>query len=73
MTVKCKLIGFFEVTHGAGNASMVGIREILIWVLLSGAVNILIVHNRLNGISEASEQNLLVTQRLSEASNLIGF
>lgn len=72
MTVKCKLIGFFEVAHGTCNASMVGIREILIQALLSGAVNILIVHNHPSGISEASGQDLLVTQRLSEVSNLIG-
>lgn len=72
MTAKCKPIGFFEVTHGTCNASMVGIREILIRALLSGAVNIIIAHNHPSGISEASEQDLLVTQRLSEASNLIG-
>lgn len=34
--------------------------------------NIIIAHNHPSGISEASEQDLLVTQRLSEASNLIG-
>lgn len=72
MTVKYKPIGFFEAAHGICNDSIVGIREILIWALLSGAINIIIVHNHLSGISEASEQNLLVTQRLSEASNLIG-
>lgn len=72
MKVKCKPIGFFEIAHGIGNASMVGIKEILIQVLLTGAVNIIIVHNHPSGICEASEQDLLVTQRFSEASNLIG-
>lgn len=48
---------------------MVGIKERLISKRLSETV---INYNHPSGISEVSEQDLLVTQRLSEASNLIG-
>lgn len=45
MTTKCKPVSFFEVSHGTYNASLVGIREILIRALPCGAANIIIIHN----------------------------
>lgn len=72
MTAKNRVIGVFEVSHGTGNTSLAGIREILIRSLLSGAMNIVIVHNHPSGEPEPSKQDMQVTERLKQASRMVG-
>ncbi|KAI4451123.1 hypothetical protein C823_005672 [Eubacterium plexicaudatum ASF492] len=72
LTSKLKPISFFEVSHGTGNASLIGIREIFIRALLCGAACIIIVHNHPSGDAEPSAQDIYVTKRIKEAAGLIG-
>lgn len=72
MTSKLKPISFFEVSHGTYNASLVGIREIFIRALLCGAACIIIVHNHPSGVAEPSKEDIHVTKRVKDASDLMG-
>ena len=72
LTSKCKPISFFEVCHGACNYSIVGTREIMIRALLCGAVNIILVHNHPSGNPTPSSDDLNFTERIHNASKLIG-
>lgn len=72
MTVKCKPISFFEVSHGTSNASLLGIREVYIRALLCGASSIVLVHNHPSGDPTPSRQDIAVTERMKEASQLLG-
>lgn len=72
MTVKCRPIGFFEVSHGTHNATLAGVREIFVRALLSNAANMIIVHNHPSGISEPSDFDVRLTEKMIMASELIG-
>ena len=72
MNQKGKPICFFEISHGTVNCSVVGIREILIRALLCGAVNIVIIHNHPSRIPTPSKEDFEATNRLKEASKIIG-
>ena len=75
MTSKCKPISFFEVSHGTHNASLAGGREIMIRALLSGATNIVLIHNHPSGEPEPSYQDTLITKKVRQLTELhdIGF
>lgn len=72
MTCRCKPISFFEVSHGTHNSALAGGREILIRALLCGATNIIIVHNHPSGVPEPSREDILLTKKLKELSELVG-
>ena len=72
MTGRCKPISFFEVSHGTYNTTVVNCREILIRALLCGATNIIIIHNHPSGVPEPSREDVQITKKLQEASELIG-
>ena len=72
MTCRCKPISFFEVSHGTYNTTVVNCREILIRALLRGATNIIIIHNHPSGVPEPSREDVQITKKLQEASELIG-
>ena len=72
MTCRCKPISFFEVSHGTYNTTVVNCREILIRALLCGATNIIIIHNHPSGEQEPSREDVQITKKLQEASELIG-
>lgn len=71
-TSQCMPIGFFEISHGTCNATLVGVREIMIRALMVGAVNIMLVHNHPSGICTPSQEDEEVTQELKAASKLLG-
>lgn len=72
MTCKCKPISFFEVSHGTHNASLADGREILIRALLCGAANIIIVHNHPSGVPEPSREDIQLTKKMREMSDMVG-
>ena len=72
MTYNCNPICFFEVSHGTHNASLVGIREIMIRTLLCGASSIVLVHNHPNGLSLPSKEDIQMTKEIKEVSDLMG-
>ena len=69
---KCRLLAEEVVSKGSVNSSIVPPREIFITALQKHAVHIVLLHNHPSGICEPSEQDLLVTQRLKEAGQMIG-
>lgn len=71
MTTKCRPISFFEISHGTCNASPAGIREIMIRVLLCGAVSIVITHNHPSGDPMPSQKDFEITKKLQNACNLM--
>ncbi|MBR6697670.1 MAG: JAB domain-containing protein [Lachnospiraceae bacterium] len=72
MTASCRPISFFEVSHGTASTALVGCREIMIRALLSGATNIIIIHNHPSGSIRPSKEDISVTNRMKNACDLIG-
>lgn len=71
MTAKCRPVSFFEISHGICESSVVGTREIMVRTLLCCAANIILIHNHPSGSPSPSQQDLQVTKRLKEASELL--
>ena len=69
---KCNPLGVFEISHGLVNASLVSPRELYIRGLLSGAVNIAIIHNHPSFDCTPSYEDHKVTKRVKDAGDLIG-
>ena len=59
-------------TSNINNTTVVNCREILIRALLCGATNIIIIHNHPSGVPEPSREDVQITKKLQEASELIG-
>ena len=72
MTAGCNPIGFFEVSHGTCRATVAGMREIFVRVLLCGASDIVAVHNHPGGRIQPSGEDFRVTGRIQEAADLLG-
>ncbi|MCH5248494.1 MAG: JAB domain-containing protein [Lachnospiraceae bacterium] len=68
----CVPVGFFEVSHGVVNGSIIQPREVLIRALLTGSTSIIICHNHPSNCAVPSKQDENLTKRLKEACNLIG-
>lgn len=71
MTSKNTPISFFEVSHGTVDSSLVGIREIMIRLLLCGAVTFVVVHNHPSGNPSPSAEDKRVTEGIKQAANLL--
>lgn len=71
-TTKLTLIGVFEVSHGVVNASLVGIREVFLKVLLSGASRFVLAHNHPSGDVTPSKEDLEIAKKMSKAAHLMG-
>lgn len=72
LTARAYPLGFFETSHGSCLTSIVGIREIMMRVILCGAVDLIVVHNHPSGNSNPSDEDVSITKRLKDASNLLG-
>lgn len=72
MSAKCRVLAVFELSHGTIDTSAVGMRELYIKLLLSGAVNFVVVHNHPSGIAIPSEEDMLCTRRIKESAKLLG-
>lgn len=68
----CYPVGFFEVSHGTVNSSLLQPREVLIRALLSGATGIIICHNHPSSCPVPSQKDIDVTNKLKESCDLIG-
>jgi len=67
----CKLLGVFFVSKGTVNTSLVSPREIFIRALLSGAVQIVLIHNHPSGSVIPSQQDIDTTERMKKAGELL--
>ncbi len=69
---KSKILGDKIISSGTVNASLLAPRELFIYALKNGAVNIILLHNHPSGDPSPSTEDLSVTKRVKEAGVLIG-
>lgn len=67
-----KLIGENEVSKGTVNASIITPREIFIEALQRQAVAVVAIHNHPSGDPAPSEADIVLTQRIEQAGDIIG-
>lgn len=74
ISYNCQMIpqGIFELSHGTADTSLIGMRELGIFLLLSGANKFIVVHNHPNGNTEISSGDFEVTNKIRELANLLG-
>ena len=63
--------GFFEISHGSVDYAQVRIADVLKRVLLSGAVNFIIVHNHPSGNPNPSIADLDFTRTLQNGASVL--
>lgn len=68
---RMEILGVFQLSHGNSVESKIGMRELGIFLLLTGAEKFIVAHNHPNGSSEISGFDFLVTNRMNELSRLI--
>lgn len=69
---KSKILDEQIISRGTVNASLLTPREIFIYALKHGAVNIILLHNHPSGDPSPSAEDLVATKRVREAGVLIG-
>ncbi len=72
LNAKSKLLKEMVLSSGTVNSSVISPREIFVEALRYGAVCIIVAHNHPSGDPTPSKEDLLVTQRIKEAGQLIG-
>lgn len=72
LDTKCVPVGVFEISHGTVNSSLINPREVLIRLLLCGAVGFILVHNHPSGDVIPSKDDQDTTQKIKEAGKAIG-
>lgn len=72
LNVKFKPLGFFLISKGNVNTSILGAREILIRALLIGASEFMLFHNHPSTCTEPSIQDKMVTSKIKDAADIVG-
>lgn len=67
----CKLIGIFELSHGTVDSAPVAIRELFVKSLILGTVGFVLVHNHPGGSEKESHEDIAITKKIKDASNLL--
>lgn len=65
--IRCK-----ELSRGTVNSSPVSPRELFLDALRHDAVSIVLIHNHPSGIPEPSDADIIVTERIKKAGNMLG-
>ena len=69
---KNKLVGFHEVARGSTTACPVLPADVFRYPLIAGAVSFILAHNHPSGDVTPSHEDRVITQRIVEASALLG-
>ena len=72
LNTKGDITGVFEISHGTVSNCLVSPREIFNRALMIGATAIILVHNHPSGYPEPSHDDILLTERVKKAGELIG-
>lgn len=72
LDTKNQPIAVQTISIGTLNSSLVHPREVFKMAILSNAAGIIIAHNHPSGISIPSNEDIIITKRLSEAGNILG-
>ena len=67
----CKPVGICHISKGTVNIAMAFTREIYIRALLTGAVQIVLIHNHPSGDAVPTEQDRQVTEQVKKAGELL--
>lgn len=70
--LKMELLGVFQLSHGNFEESKICMRELGIFLLLTGAEKFVVAHNHPNGTCEISAADFEVTNKMRELSDLLG-
>ena len=68
---RMEILGVFQLSHGNSMESKIGMRELGIFLLLTGAEKFIVAHNHPNGSSKISGFDFLVTNRMNELARMI--
>lgn len=73
VSFNCQMIpqGVFELSHGSADTSIIKMRELAIFLLLSGANRFIIAHNHPNGTKSVSGADMEITTKIQKMANLI--
>jgi len=69
---KQRVVGFAEVSRGTLTASLVHPREVFGPAIREGAAAVIVTHNHPSGDPEPSAEDLAVTERLTQAGEVLG-
>ena len=69
---RSQLIRVAEVSVGSLDSSIVHLREVFKEAVSGSAASVILVHNHPSGDTEASEDDIQVTKRLTEAGKVMG-
>lgn len=72
LNTKQMLIKDMMITKGTVNASLISPREVFLEALRHHAVHLILVHNHPSGDPSPSQEDVLITERMSQAGKLIG-
>ena len=72
LNTKNVITGWFEVSRGSIDASIVHPREIFKRALTNNATNIVVAHNHPSGDPNPSKEDINITNRLKECGKLLG-
>lgn len=67
----CRVIGLYEVSSGSLHATLVDFRLVFGTALKANAASLVAAHNHPSGNFKPSEQDIMLTRRLTEAGRLL--
>ena len=71
LNCQMKPLGVFQLSHGNWFQTDIKMRELGIFLLLTGAERFIIIHNHPNGSCQPSEGDFKITNKMNEFSDLI--
>ena len=71
MDVKNKILGYFKVSEGTVNTSLLSPREVFIKALAVGAASIILVHNHPTGDPTPSNEDINITKQIKNAGEIL--
>ena len=71
VNVKCRLLGYREISIGGLDAVTVDVKEIMRWAIRYKAHGIILIHNHPSGFSDPSEEDIEITKSIAKAAKFI--
>ena len=71
LNTKLRVVGAFDIHTGTLNSSVVSIRSIFSRAILCNANSIIVAHNHPSGIVKPSHEDISITRRIKEASEIL--
>ena len=72
LSMKCRVLGVFQISHGTVSSSSFMSREIFIRMLLAGAAHFVVMHNHPSGEPTPSTDDIRCTEKVREIGLMMG-